>query len=231
MGEIGEPRKADVAAAMKMKEFYRSRGWQSVPSRMDEKRPLVSFRDYWDRDFDFDPFDTSRWHVKKEPHPLVTTNLQLVLGRHRGLMAFDLDGAEAQRIFPTWGPLPRTWVSFNAEGGGQHWWFRIAKDYPKPLPAAFLWKGEGGHSGIERLCDKSLLMAPPSIHPADHSRRYAFLKGSRSGQHASRRRWSRTGCSEMPHARPGEARLRPPDRRVASVPSPRRRDATTGSTR
>lgn len=153
----------DIRRAIVMADLYEMRGFQPLPSRPDAKRPLIKYAEHWE----------SR-HPDADFFARPTSNVQVVLGRYWGLMAIDLDGEEAQQVWPTWGRHPKTWITHSG-GGGRHVWFRIAKDYPRPLPAAFLWRGEGRHSGIERLCDKSLLMAPPSIHPDYPDRRYRFV--------------------------------------------------------
>jgi hypothetical protein len=152
----------DVALAARWAALYRSKGWNPLPSRADAKRPLIRFAEYWDRPAPVDLFDR---------HP--TTNIQLVLGRRWRLLAIDLDGDEAKTRFAALGPTPPTWATHSG-GGGLHLWFTLPADFPRPLPKAFLWRGEGKHAAIERLCDHSLLMAPPSIHPTS-GERYRFL--------------------------------------------------------
>ncbi|WP_165073284.1 bifunctional DNA primase/polymerase [Paludisphaera rhizosphaerae] len=153
---------ADVAKAKEYAELYRMRGFNPLPSRVDDKRPMIRFAHMWDGPqlpaAEFDAWETS--------------NLQVMTGRAWGLLVIDLDGAEAVERWATMGKTPRTWISHSG-GGGRHLWFRIARTGPA-LPKAFIWKGEGGHSGIERLCDRSLIMAPPSIHPKT-GRRYTWL--------------------------------------------------------
>jgi hypothetical protein len=152
----------DVALARCWADLYRSRGWNPLPSRTDAKRPLVRFSGWWDVPAPADLFDR---------HP--TTNVQLMLGRRWRLLAVDLDGAEAQTRFKTLGPCPATWATHSG-GGGLHLWFRLPANFPRPLPKTFLWRGEESHNAIERLCDHSLLMVPPSLHPST-GERYRFL--------------------------------------------------------
>jgi hypothetical protein len=115
---------------------------------------LRTFREFWDTMAPEDVFD-------KNP----TSNLQVVCGRRWGLMVIDLDGEAA---IEEWhkrrgGRKIQTWVSHTG-GAGRHLWFRVPEQGPL-LRKGFLWKGEGEHSAIERLGDKSLVMAYPSIHP------------------------------------------------------------------
>jgi len=93
-------------------------------------------------------------------------------GRFWRLLVIDLDGWEAIDRWRHMGRCPRTWVSHSG-GGGRHLWFRLPI-VDEPIGKAILWRGEGPHEAIERLCDQSLVMAPPSIHPAT-GERYRFL--------------------------------------------------------
>jgi hypothetical protein len=152
---------ADVKVCREQAAYYRARGFNPLPSRPDDKRPMIKFADLWETplpEVEFERFETG--------------NLQVMTGRFWGLMAIDLDGPEAIERWATMGRTPRTWISHSG-GGGRHVWLAIPKE-GRPLPKAFLWKGEDKHSAIERLCDKSLVMAPPSIHPKT-GRRYKWL--------------------------------------------------------
>lgn len=152
---------SDVAVCRERAEFYRLRGYNPLPSRTDEKRPLIKFADKWEACLLPSEFDRHE-----------TTCLQLMTGRAWGLLVIDLDGPEAIERWKGMGRTPRTWISHSG-GGGRHVWFTIPKQ-GRPLPKAILWKGEGKHEAIERLGDRSLVMAPPSIHPTT-GRRYTWL--------------------------------------------------------
>lgn len=152
---------ASIAECRKWAAFYRERGYNPLPSRTDAKRPLIRFADLWEKQLpasEFERFETS--------------NVQVMTGRHWGLLVIDLDGPEAIERWPSMGQSPRTWISHSG-GGGRHLWFSVPRTLP-PLPKAFLWRGEGEHSAIERLCDKSLVAAPPSLHPVT-GRRYKWF--------------------------------------------------------
>lgn len=153
---------ADQANARELAEFYRLRGFQPLPSSPREKRPLCRYAEYWEREAPADLWD----HYK-------TSNIQVMTGRHWRLLVIDLDGPEAIERWSQLGRTPRTWITHSG-GGGRHLWFRLPAAYPHKLSKAFLWIGEGKHSAIERLCDLSLVMAPPSIHPRT-GERYRFL--------------------------------------------------------
>lgn len=155
-----------VASCRFWADRYRGFGYNPLPTRMDEKRPLVKFAEYWEKDYpkeEFDRFETS--------------NLQVMTGRRWGLLVIDLDGEAAVKWWRGMaGSLPKTWIT-HSSGAGLHLWFAVPKDYPRALSKAVLWKGDGPHEAVERLCDRSLIMAPPSWHPSKEGVRYRFLPG------------------------------------------------------
>jgi hypothetical protein len=129
---------------------------------MVEKRPMMPHKAYWDNPAPLTLFDR---------YP--TSNVMLVAGRRWQLLVIDLDGPEALEHWYTLGQCPRTWISWSG-GNGRHVWFVIAPDYPHELKLATLWKGKGEHNRIDRLCDHSLVIVPPSIH-VKTGRQYVFL--------------------------------------------------------
>jgi len=157
---------ADVKLCRDMAAFYRARGFNPLPSREDEKRPCLKYADMWEACL-----------LPSEFGRFATPNVQVMTGRAWGLLVIDLDGAEAVERWKTMGRTPRTWISHSG-GGGMHVWFAVPRR-GRPLPKAVLWQGEGKHSAIERLCDRSLVMAPPSIHPKT-GRRYKWLDRANS---------------------------------------------------
>lgn len=167
-GSRSGPRPSDIELARNWASFYRLRGFNPLPSRMDAKRPFVRFAQWWSEPAPDDLFDR---------HP--TTNVQLMTGRRWRLLVIDLDGPEAREWFQhNHPPVPRTWVTHSG-GDGQHLWFRLPDRFPRELAKAVLWKGEGKHAAVERLCDRSLIMVPPSIHPGT-GKRYRFLDRNHS---------------------------------------------------
>ncbi len=155
-----------VLAAQVWMERYRAMGYQPLPSDTDKKKPLVRFADYWDA-----PAPYEEWgHIQ-------TTNIQVMTGRHWGLAVLDLDGeAAVAHVRDHWPRLPRTWKVWHSNDGQDscHYWFAVT-----PGPArrkARLWgkwddAANGGRgdweprAAAELLVDRSLIMAPPSIHP------------------------------------------------------------------
>ena len=129
------PTEADVKECRRQAAFYRSRGFNPLPSRMDEKRPLISYADLWECHLTAEAFDRFE-----------TSNVQVMTGRRWGLLVVDLDGPEAVKHWEAMGTVPKTWVS-RSGGGGMHLWFSVG---PGPLPKTFLWKEQttGGDRAI-----------------------------------------------------------------------------------
>lgn len=164
---IATPTQADIDLAKTWAGFFRARGYNVLPTRPDKKQPIVRYAQWWDEPAPDDLF---------KQHP--TCSLQIMTGRRWRLLVIDLDGPEAAEHFATLGQCPRTWTTHSG-GNGKHLWFRLPENYRRELPKAFLWKGDGDHSAIERLCDRSLIMAPPSIHPKT-GERYRFASKGES---------------------------------------------------
>ena len=160
-------------SALAHARLYRKLGYNVLPSRHDEKRPMVKFAHLWEEMAPAEWF-SDQWFFD-------TGCLQIMTGRHWRLAVIDLDGQEAVDAWPDLRPLrapspPRTWESTSG-GGGRHLWFTIPSSMCiDPMPKRLLWKGEGKHQAVEFLCDKSLVMAPPSIHPKT-GRVYRFRAG------------------------------------------------------
>jgi Bifunctional DNA primase/polymerase, N-terminal len=160
---------ADVQLARQYADLYKLRGFQPLPSRTDAKRPLVRFADWWEAQAPADLWDKHK-----------TTNIQVMTGRHWRLLVIDLDGIEAQERWAVQARkrgVPRTWVSHSG-ANGRHLWFRLPEGLSH-MHKAFLWRGQDQHSAIERLCDRSLITAPPSIH-VKTGKRYQFASRSQS---------------------------------------------------
>jgi hypothetical protein len=151
----------DAVKARHWGQFYRQRGFNPLPSRMDTKRPYEGYRQFWDQPAPPELFD--RWP---------TSNIQCMCGRRWRLLVIDLDGPEARDWFAAPGSHPRTWVTHSG-GDGLHLWFRLPAGLEQPIPSGILWRGDGEHRTVERKCDKSLIVVPPSIHP-NTKERYRF---------------------------------------------------------
>lgn len=152
----------DVELVRQWSRFYRSRGWNPLPMRRDGKRPMCQFAGWWEAPAPPDLFEKFE-----------TTGIQVMTGRHWRLLVIDVDGQEAMDWFYAGGRRhPRTWVTHSG-GDGLHVWFVLPERRLGELPKVFLWKGGGEHSGVERLCDRSLIVVPPTIHP-ETGRRYRF---------------------------------------------------------
>lgn len=159
---------ADCVKAREWADVYRDRGFSPWPSRTDNKAPMCRYANYW-----------TAFPLKNPFKIYHTSNVQVMTGRAWRLLVIDLDGPAAMAWWDRHrGVKPRTWIVESGSGTGRHIWYRLPPDYPRPLPKAVLWQGEGKHSAVERLCDTSLVMAPPSIHPVT-KKRY-FFKDRRS---------------------------------------------------
>lgn len=164
-----EATEGDLRMALAYAAMYRTRGFHPIPSCADEKKPPGSYRDYWEDVFPEWKFN--EWFGPSAP------NLQMFCGWFHRLVVFDLDGEKAPGVWDSWGGVPRTW-EVRSGGGGRHFWFRVPPYWRGPIASGDLWIEEGvKHSAIERLGDKKLAMAPPSLNPKDPSRRYRFVEG------------------------------------------------------
>lgn len=181
-----EPTPADVERAQQWARFFRSQGYNALPSRMHMKGPaLASYADFWDSPLPDATYDG--W---------ATTNVQVMTGARWRLAVVDCDGDEAHQVWRRMrnhhgqsGPTP-TWV-VRTGGGGWHYYFTLPADLPA-CPTRRLWgvwdtwagpKHTGDwckHQEIRLLADRALAIAPPSIHVETGSP-YAFLKGRGPG--------------------------------------------------
>lgn len=163
----------DMKLALEMARFFRMRGWNPLPSCMEgpTKQPIFRYADLWNQVAPAEWFADEQWG---------TTNLQIMTGRHWRLLVIDLDGAEARERWAGMGRSPRTWVVHRDGGESQHLWFRLPPNMPDRIPKGFIWRGPEPHTGIERLCDQSLAVAPPSFHVVHRESRYKFIDAAHS---------------------------------------------------
>lgn len=163
----------DERFALEMARLYRAKGFNPIPSAIGLKKPINSFAEKygWESKFPDSWFTEEAWDTDRTR----TTNLQVLTGRAWRLLVIDLDGSEARYTWKQWGRCPQTWTTHREDGASWHLWFRLPESYPDHLPTRFLWKGDSKHEGIERLCDHSLIVAPPSFHVVHRQSRYRFL--------------------------------------------------------
>ncbi len=178
---------AEIRLTQAWADLYRARGYNPLPSRPEAKRPFLRWSEWVDRPVPADLFNKFQ-----------TANVQVMCGRRWGLMVIDLDGPEAIEHWRSLCPMKvRTWITHSG-GRGRHLWFRVDPDGP-PITSGRLWgvwepearDGKGDwkkHVAIERLGDRRLIMAPPSIHP-DTGRRYRFM-GHDSPKGVGRPAWA-----------------------------------------
>lgn len=185
MGKVNGFYPEDVDLCRSWAKTYQGMGWLVLPTRSDDKRPAVkSYAQWWEGG---EPSVDDLWRE----HP--SGSCQVGLGTSRNLLVIDLDGPEgieafAQMCADKGVKTPYTWKTTNDRTQGMHLWFSIPRKFrTKPIRKRRLWgkwddtlnQGKGGWSpraNIELLCDGSLVMAPPSIHPK-RGTRYKFFVG------------------------------------------------------
>jgi hypothetical protein len=152
--------------------WYRGHGYQPLPSDPKRKKPLVKFSQWWE---DYAPGDIFDGRGR--------CNVQVMTGRFWNLAVLDVDGPDSLEFVETcWPSLRETW-RVRHDDNGIHYWFRLPDGLPE-IRKRRLWgiwdaearDGRGDwstHGGVELLCDRSLIMSPPSIHPK-HGTRYEF---------------------------------------------------------
>jgi hypothetical protein len=152
-------------------------GFNPLPSIPGEKKPaLNTYKEYFT-----DP--VPGWMLRNFDSP----NIQLVLGVRWNLCVLDIDGYESALKWESiraGRPLPRTWV-VRSGGGGIHHYYGVPAGVTV-LPYRRLWGvwdatpgTRGGWRpklGIELLCDRRLIVAPPSVHGRTN-RPYRFAEG------------------------------------------------------
>lgn len=154
-------------AAVAMR-FYRSCGWNPLPSRTDKKAPCCPYAEFWE---------------SPAPHRIYTqhrtSNVQVMTGAHWNLAVIDLDGPvaiEAWRSMAMFQATPSTWQVVNDPAKGLHLWFRLPAGLDS-CPSRFVWRLDNAeHANIELIGDRRLIMAPPSIHPTT-GKRYRWVDG------------------------------------------------------
>lgn len=127
-----------------------------------------------------------------------TTNMQLITGTQTPgllrIMVIDLDGEEAQAVWKKMvevkGPTThQTWIA-RTGGGGVHIYYIIPGDVEslETGPIWGLWDTFGGKNGkeesgdwvkhkrIDRMADRALIVAPPSIH-VESGKAYEWMPG------------------------------------------------------
>jgi hypothetical protein len=170
------------AEALAQAEFYRGLGYNALPSKRHVKGPMLdSFAEFWEQPLPDSVY--SSWR---------TSNIQLMTGTHWRLAVVDCDGEEAHSVWRQMknsqgfrGPMP-TWVA-KTGGGGWHYYFSLP-DWLDECPGGRLWgvwdtfggpKHQGDwqkHKEVRLLADRSLVVAPPSIHVVSDTP-YYFLTG------------------------------------------------------
>lgn len=137
--------------------WYRSMGWNPLPSSRATRHPVAAYSNLWDTPIEREVLD--RWPID------LAGNVQLMTGSAWSLAVVDLDGPDA---LDAWSDLtryrrvPHTWT-VRTGSGGYHLYFALPESHGE-IPRCVLWEGVGSHSRIDLLAERSLVIAPPSIH-------------------------------------------------------------------
>ena len=222
---------ADLAAdsvreqTRKAAVFYRSLGWNPLPSSLRRKAPILkSYAHLWETSLEESYFEPGKWN---------STNVQIMTGSHWGLVVIDCDGDEAIK---TWAdmrarhdyPNPRTWVVISGSGHGRHYYYRVPKWPGLSIQSRWIWGVIENpdrkktdkviwkkHCAIEVLADKKLIMAPPSYHNQTRQP-YQFARGC-SPLEVPKPAWLPPWVYAMPEVRQREKQIYvPPMTKVAS---------------
>ncbi len=207
-----------VSQARQWALFYRDCGYQPLPSKADRKQPALStFAEYFEIPLPATMF--TNWHAP---------NIQLVTGQPWRLCVIDCDGARAHDI---WQSLcadhahqAHTWTVRTGRGGW-HYYYTLPPDLDNCRSRRIwgLWdpylgpRHQGGWSSnneIRLLGDRSLVVAPPSVH-VETEVVYGFVEES--------------GPTELPMPMPAPAWLLelPAQERPRTAPPPPARPPRT----
>lgn len=156
---------------------YEAMGLNVLPAHRELGHPEFTFADLWEK------------RVRFPPARYIDRNLQVMSGVRWNLVVFDVDGDQGREQWDQWMKVygcPPTW-RVQTGGGGLHVWFRLRpRDRRLFLPKALVWGVWDAasnrwrkHQAIERLCDRSLVTAPPSLHRKT-GLPYEFLDGPAS---------------------------------------------------
>lgn len=172
-----------LGRAIRAAQFYRRLGFNPLPSRCDDKRPVICYAGLWETPLPPDLFESA---ARRHFGEYGGINIQLMTGLRWGLVVVDLDGAEAAEVWPAFGRHDPTWEVANG-GPGRHLWFTPPPGLDACPSRSRLWGIPDGvdahgratwqkHKAVELLADRKLAIAPPSTHPG-HGREYRFLPG------------------------------------------------------
>jgi hypothetical protein len=148
---------------------YLGYGWSVIPMRAREKRPLIKWQLYQQRQAT--EAEIEEW-FRRWPQ----ANVGIVTGVVSGLVVLDIDpGHGGDESLAVWerehGPLPHT-ITAATGGGGHHHYFRH--------PGGLIHNRAGLAAGIDLRGDGGCVVAPPSIHSSGNP--YSWVAGCAPGE-------------------------------------------------
>ena len=142
---------------MNLKEYaknYRNIGWIPIPLKNKGKTPTIDWKPYQEKQTSFKEIEAWMW-----------PNIGIITGQISGIIAFDVDGPEAEDFVKKQGGFPVTPQSKTSKGCHyilKYPDFKVSNSANKKLLLDV--RGDGGY-----------IVVPPSIHPSGH--RYQWVDG------------------------------------------------------
>lgn len=134
-------------------------GWSVIPIRPRDKKPLIKWEAYQQRQPTED--ELRRWFTEWPD-----ANIGIVTGSVSGMIVLDFDGSEGAKAISRLG-IKDIHTPVVQTGNGAHFYLKhpgdLVRNYVKRVPGLDL-RGDGGY-----------VVAPPSVHAS--GRRYTFVPG------------------------------------------------------
>ena len=140
-------------------KFYIKKGWQVLPLKARDKRPLIPWKGGGSTDLNTVASWFDLWG---------DANIGIVTGKNSGIVALDVDAKNNGRetllaLMDTYGVLPETPIAHTG-GGGMHYLFSCPSDVRNSA-------GRLG-DGLDIRGDGGQICAPPSIHASGKQYRW-----------------------------------------------------------
>lgn len=135
---------------------YVARGCSIIPSRREDKKPLVAWKEFQGRRATEAEL-AGWWRAWPE------AGVAIVCGRISGVVALDGDPRNGDGLARLRDRLPRTPTAATG-GGGEHWYFAAPPWSVAKIPGLL--------PGLDLQAEASYVIAPPSIHPSGRTYRW-----------------------------------------------------------